>query len=124
MTSRTLGPVFHVKGGFAVVTGPAKMALRDLAHVHLVRPLFHLEDPEVTTRACAAVRLNVFLMVEQDRGRALGLEAYVAAPDQNLRGCSERQYEAEQERKNDDFPFHGTSSFSCRYAGTLLALLI
>jgi hypothetical protein len=96
------------------------MALRDLAHVHPVRPLFHLEDPEVTSRARTAVGLNVFLMVEQDRRRALGREAHIAAPDQNLRGRSERQCEAEQERKNDDFPFHGTSSFSCQYAGTCL----
>ncbi len=81
MTAFALCAVFHIEGGLAVVTSPAKMAFGHHAHVHLVRSFFHLEDPEVTSRAFAAVRCNVFLMAEDDRRRTLGLISYRASTD-------------------------------------------
>jgi len=119
MAPFALCAVFYVKGGLAVVTGPAEIAFGHLAHVHLVRSLFHLEDPEVTSRASSPVRCNVILVVEDDGRRTLGLIPYSASTNQNLRYGAERQHEAEQDHKNDVFPFHRTSPFSSRYAGTL-----
>jgi hypothetical protein len=67
----------------------------------LLDPPFHLEDPEVATRTFSAVRRNVLLVVEQNRGRAFGLEADRAPADQKLRNRAGRQQKAEQGRKND-----------------------
>jgi hypothetical protein len=119
MTTVALCAVFHVESSLAIVAGPAELAFGHLAHVHLVRSLFHLEDPKVTTRAFVAVRCNVFLMVENDRRRTLGLISYRATTDQNLRYRAERQHEAKQDCKNDTFSLHGTSSFSYSYARQL-----
>ncbi len=119
MTPLALYVVFHVEGGLAVVTAPAEMSFGHYFHVHAVRSLFHLEDPEMTSRASPPVRFNMFFMVKDNRRRTFRVISYQTSTDQNLRSCAEREDEEDQDRKNDAFAFHGTTSLSHGDAGIL-----
>ena len=72
--------VLHVEGLAAVVALSAEIALRDLAHFHLVGALRHLEHGVMTARALESLVRDMLLMTEDDRFRALGAERQVASP--------------------------------------------
>ncbi len=96
--------VLHVEGLLAVVALAAEVALRDLGHVDLVRPLGHLKDLIVTGRALDALGLHVQFMAEDHRFGVLGREGQVASA--HLLGERAARYRTPHcnQQNNDPFP--------------------
>lgn len=64
MTPAAVLRILHVKGFFSVMTLAAKITLRDLAHVHFIRPLRHLEHGIVTAGTFESFSFHMDLMAE------------------------------------------------------------
>jgi hypothetical protein len=69
--------VLYVKGSLAIMAGPAKFSLRDLAHVHLVRTFLHLKNVIVTGAALFTLVVHVRFMTEVNRFGVFGIECQI-----------------------------------------------
>ncbi len=69
--------VLHIKGSFAIMAGAAKFALRDFAHVHLIRTFLHLKDMIVTGAALFTLLVHVCFMAEVNGFGVFGIERQI-----------------------------------------------
>jgi hypothetical protein len=95
----------HVERLLAVVALSAEVSLGDLAHVHLVRTLGHLEDLVMAARAFDALALDMGVMAEVHRTGILGREFDIPAADL-LRHHRQRQSQTYDKKQENEYLFH------------------
>ena len=100
--------LFHVKALLPVVALAAEVALGDLAHIHLVGALGHLENLVMAARAFQTLAVDVLFVAENDRRGILGCEGQVSTPD--LLGKSGKgNSETSRYHRYDEQFFHNSS---------------
>jgi hypothetical protein len=82
--------VLDVEGLLSIVAFPAEFAFGDLAHVHFVGTLRHLEDLVMAPGAFEAFLAHVPLVAEKDR-RGLFRSERQVTPAHLLSECAERK---------------------------------
>ena len=94
----------HVKGLFAIVALAAKSTLGQLAHIHFIGTLRHLENLIVATRAFQPLALHMDIVTEYDRSCPFGPERKIAPPN-HLGPHVKSQHHAEH-KTDSEYLFH------------------
>jgi hypothetical protein len=97
--------VFYIEGLLTVMAFAAKFALGDLAHVHFVRAVGHLEDLVVAAGAFQAATVHVLIVAEQYGRRIFRREGKVSSSDFLGEGSIRDGDECDGGEKNQQF-FH------------------
>lgn len=95
MTFHAIFSSLYIERLLTVVALAAEVAFCDLAHIHLVRSLSHLEYLIMTSGALDPLALDVELMTENDGAGVLRRELDIAASD-FLCSSREGNHQAEQ----------------------------
>ncbi len=101
MALGAIGLIFYVKRLLSIVAFATKSPLGQLAHIHFIGSLGHLENVVMTAGALQALRIHMHLVAENNGLRTLGMKRQISAS--NLlrnRDKGNRQNAGEEKHKS------------------------